>query len=84
MWDSSNKNNTLWVEFSVRSRSQSLDEDYHEEDMATTTEKEIWMLQAKAAADKAVNYLEMKATGAAKAELLNALAEIEKIHKSAA
>ena len=47
-------------------------------------EKEMCMCQAKDAARKAVEYLEMQATGAARAELLNALAAIEKIHKLAA
>jgi cellobiose-specific phosphotransferase system component IIA len=52
--------------------------------MATSIEKEIWMGQAKDAARKAVEYLEMQATGAARAELLNAVAAIEKLHKLAA
>jgi len=52
--------------------------------MATNIEKEMYMRQAKDAARKAVEYLEMHATGAAKAELLNAIAAIEKVHKLAA
>ena len=47
-------------------------------------EKELYISQAKEAARKAVECLEMQATGAAKAELLNALAAIEKLHKLAA
>jgi hypothetical protein len=51
--------------------------------MGTEIEKEMCMRQANNAARKAVEYLEMQATGAAKAELLNAVAAIEKIHKLA-
>jgi hypothetical protein len=52
--------------------------------MATEIEKEVCLRQAKDAAQKAVQYLEMHATGAARVELLNAVAAIEKIHKLAA
>ncbi len=52
--------------------------------MATNIEKEVCMRQANNAARKAVEYLEMQATGAAKAELLNAIAAIEKVYKLAA
>ena len=52
--------------------------------MATNIEKEVCMRQANNAARKAVEYLEMQATGAAKAELLNAIAAIETIHRLAA
>jgi hypothetical protein len=52
--------------------------------MATNIEKEMCMRQAKDAARRAVEYLEMQATGAAKAELLNAIEAIEKVHKLAA
>ena len=39
------------------------------------------MRQAKDAARKAVEYLEMQATGAARAELLNAVEAIERLIK---
>ena len=52
--------------------------------MATNIDKEMCMRQAKDAARKAVEYLEMQATGAAKLELLNAITAIEKVHKLAA
>ena len=44
-------------------------------------EKELCMRQAKDAARKAVEYLEMQATGAARAELLKAVAALEKLAK---
>lgn len=52
--------------------------------MATDIDKELCMRQAKDAARKAVEYLEMQATGAARAELLNAVGALEKLHKLAA
>jgi hypothetical protein len=42
-------------------------------------DKEFHIQQARRAAQKAVEYLEMRATGAAKHELQNALAAIEKV-----
>jgi hypothetical protein len=52
--------------------------------MATNIDKEMCMRQANNAARKAVEYLEMKATGAARAELLKAIEAIEQLHKLAA
>ena len=52
--------------------------------MATDSEKEMYLRQAIDAARKAVEYLDQKATGIAKTELLNAAAAIEKLHKLAA
>jgi hypothetical protein len=51
--------------------------------MAIETEKEMCLRQAKDAAQKAVEFLEMRAVGMAKAELLNALAALEKVYKLA-
>lgn len=52
--------------------------------MATDSDKELCMYQAKEAARKAVEFLEMRATGAARAALLEAVAAIEKLHMWAA
>jgi hypothetical protein len=49
-----------------------------------SAEKQLLMQSAKDSTRKAIDYLEIQATGAAKVELLNALATIEKIHKLAA
>jgi hypothetical protein len=51
------------------------------EEYPVESTKEMYLRFAKDAARRAVEYLDMHATGAAKAELLKALAELEKIFK---
>ncbi len=47
-------------------------------------DKDTLLRWAQEAARKAVEYLEMRATGAARAEMLKAVELIEQVHKSAA